>query len=136
MKNSIYKAVGSAMGVVGILLILFVLVTTVSKAQEKPKDDKKAEVKPEDKKVPETLSNATLEPSKEFLDAFDEYFSLYRVVAEMKAEQGIDKLETKLQALGVKLGKLSPPGMGFNPQTRKYIKQVTPAPEPTPEQKK
>lgn len=108
--------------------VLSLFLTSVVFAQQKP-GPTPAPQKAEEKNVDKT------KPSEEWLKRYDSFVALQSVVAQIRQENGLDKLEARLQNEASWLQAQLPPGYTFNPQQRSFVELPKPQP-PAKEEKK
>jgi hypothetical protein len=76
-------------------------------------------------------------PPQEWLNNLDDYIALARVIQQLKQENGIDKLEAKLNEKGQTLQAQIPVGYTYDAVTKKFkLNNVTPAKPEVPKEKK
>lgn len=78
-----------------------------------------------------TPAPETKDPSPDWLKSYDGAMDLQRVIAQQKADAGIDKLEEALQKKVNGLAVQIPAGFTFDPNKRKFVKPAD-APAATP----
>ena len=103
--------------VMGVFCLVLILLVQGSHAQEK-KDG-----------APPAKLEAVQQPSKEWLENYEAFLVLQRVIGEMKKEAGIDKLEERLNQKGLALQAGVPQGYSFD-QNKKQFVAIAKAQEP------
>lgn len=71
---------------------------------------------------------AVKEPSKQWLEDYEAFLVLQRVISEMKKETGIDKLEERLNQKGLALQSGVPAGYNFDQNKKQFVIAVKPEP--------
>ena len=105
-----------------IILDVILLFGVAALAQDKPKDPPK----------PETKVEASIVPPDTWLQTYDEYLALSRIIEQTRQEAGLPKLEAIFNQKTQELTKGIPKGYHFNGQTKKFDKDPE-APKPEPQ---
>ncbi len=77
----------------------------------------------QDAKKPDSPAKleATKAPTPEWLKSYEEYLALQRVIVQLKAQYGIDKLEMELNKQGQSLAGQIPPGYSFDQEKKQFV---------------
>ena len=87
----------------------------------------------QDKTPPKPPAVETQAPTQDWLNQYDEYMALVRVVQQIRQESGLEKIEAKMNEKANSLRTGIPPGYSFDVATKTFKKD----PEaPKPEVKK
>jgi hypothetical protein len=119
---------GRILDVLKIAVLVFICSAVVVVARQDPAKQSPAATLAQ-KGAADANQTPVKDPSDKWLQDYDSYLALKRVIDNMKAQNGIDKLEQELIRQGNALAVQIPGGYTFDPDKKKFV--LPPQPQAT-----